>query len=221
MEKRTITVKGVGTASVKPDFVVLTLTVETLNTDYNEAMHMASSKIEQLQTAIMEIGFDKSDLKTTSFDVHANYTTKKDWTNKEKRVFLGYFCSYGLSLSFDFDNARLNKTLTAISACESDPDLSIEFTVKNPAEITEEILRSASKNAMKKAEILCSGAGASLGELLTINYNWAEISYVSGTRYRPSGFSIPRVEDMITYSACIEPEEIKASDTATFIWEIS
>lgn len=169
---RTITVKGVGTATVKPDYVVLTLSIEAKNTDYNAAMQKAAYKIERMQTAIMGIGYEKSDLKTTSFDVRADYENQEERNGNYKSVFAGYVCSYRLSLSFDFENVRLAETLTTISTCEANPELRIAFTVKNPAEISETLLRSAVENARKKAEILCSASGATLGELLTIDYNW-------------------------------------------------
>ena len=53
---RTITVKGVGTATVKPDFVILSLSVEARNEDYEKAMQEAAHKIETLQTAIQTVG---------------------------------------------------------------------------------------------------------------------------------------------------------------------
>lgn len=43
----TITVKGVGTATVKPDYVVLTLSVEAKNMDYNAAMQRAAYKVDE------------------------------------------------------------------------------------------------------------------------------------------------------------------------------
>lgn len=217
---RTITVKGVGTAKVKPDYVVLALSIETGNKDYNAAMQKAARKIERLQAAIVGIGYEKSDLKTTRFNVRSAYENQKEWLGNYKSVFVGYVCSYGLSLSFDFDNARLSETLTTISSCEANPELRIAFTVKNPAEVGEALLRSATENARKKAEVLCSASGANLGELLTIDYNWGEIDVISRTRYDvPECMPIMANSDMAMPD--IEPDDIKASDTATFVWAIS
>lgn len=217
---RTITVKGVGTAAVKPDFVVLTLSVEAKNHDYNTAMQKAAYKIERMQAAIVGIGYEKSDLKTTGFDVRADYENQKDRSGNYKSVFVGYVCSYRLSLSLDFNNSRLSETLTTISACEANPELRIAFTVKNPAEISEALLRSAADNARKKAEILCSASGATLGELLTIDYNWGEINVISQTRY-----DVDECMPMMAMGAAcmpeIEPDDISANDTATFVWAIS
>lgn len=217
---RTITVKGVGTATVKPDFVILSLSVEARNEDYEKAMQEATHKIETLQAAIQTVGYDKTDLKTTNFNVRTDYESKKDRNGIYRSVFVGYVCSYRLTLSFDFENTRLSRTLTAIAAREANPEMRIAFTVKNPSEINEELLRSATENAKRKAEILCSASGETLGSLLTIDYNWGEINVVSQTRY-----DLDECMRMMAASEkCmpeIEPDDINASDTATFVWEIS
>ena len=42
---RTITVKGVGSTSVKPDYITIFMTVESVRKDYNEAMEDAVRRI--------------------------------------------------------------------------------------------------------------------------------------------------------------------------------
>lgn len=215
---KTITVKGIGAAKVKPDYVKLTLSVGAIRKEYDKAIQAAAEKIERLQAAIMGIGYEKSDLKTMSFDVDSNYESVKDRNGRYNSVFVGYDCTYSLSLSFDFDNSSLSKALNAISDCGANPELSIEFTVKNPAQISEELLWSASLNAKKKAEILCAASGATLGELLFIDYNWGEINVISKTRFLEERGT----DKMLLTSNMpeIEPDDINASDTATFVWEI-
>ena len=39
---RTITVKGIGKASAKPDYVVFSMTLESKHKDYDKAMDMAA-----------------------------------------------------------------------------------------------------------------------------------------------------------------------------------
>ncbi len=217
---RAITVKGVGTETVKPDFVILSLSVEARNKDYKKAMQEAAHKIETLQAAIQTVGYDKTDLKTTNFNVRTDYESKKDRSGNYRSVFVGYICSYWLSLSFDFENTRLSRTLTAIAAREANPEMRIAFAAKNPAEPNKALLRSTTENAKRKAEILCSASGETLGSLLTIDYNWGEINVVSQTRY-----NMDECMPMMTASEKripeIEPDDINASDTAAYVWEIS
>ena len=66
---RTITVKGTGNVSARPDYIILSLNIETLSKTYDRAMSEATERIERLQGAAVCVGYHKEDLKTTSFDV--------------------------------------------------------------------------------------------------------------------------------------------------------
>ncbi len=59
---RTITVKGIGRASARPDYVVLSMSLESKNMNYDRAMELASQHIQHLTETICAIGFEKSDL---------------------------------------------------------------------------------------------------------------------------------------------------------------
>ncbi len=100
---RTITVKGIGAVSVKPDYITLSLSIDAKDKDYEKAMLQASERIESLKTAIKSFGLDESDLKTTSFNVSTDYDNVKDRQGNYQRVFSGYVCAYRLKVSFDFD----------------------------------------------------------------------------------------------------------------------
>lgn len=171
---RTITVKGIGKVTAKPDQVVISMTLEALDKDYEKAMNRASDNLAQLSNLLCYIGFEKEDLKTTNFNVDTDYESERDSKGNYRQIFRGYLVTHDLKLAFDFDVQMLAKALTAVSKCISNPRLSIAFTVKDETAIKEEMLRSAAANARRKAEILCDGSGVQLGELLTINYNWGK-----------------------------------------------
>ena len=159
---RTITVKGTGNVSAKPDYIILTLNIEALSETYDRAMSEAAERIEKMQGAAVRVGYHKEDLKTTSFDVQTRYENVKDRQGNYKREFAGYACTYRLKLAFDFDSKQLAKVISAIADCGAQPELSIAFTVKNPARVSEELLISATENAKTKAEILCKVSGNAL-----------------------------------------------------------
>ena len=97
---RTITVKGTGNVSARPDYIILSLNIETLSKTYDRAMSEATERIERLQGAAVRVGYRKEDLKTTSFDVQTRYENVKDRQGNYKREFAGYACSYRLKLAF-------------------------------------------------------------------------------------------------------------------------
>jgi uncharacterized protein YggE len=114
---RTITVKGTGNVSARPDYIILSLNIETLSETYDRAMSEATERIERLQGAAVRVGYHKEDLKTTSFDVQTRYENVKDRQGNYKREFAGYACSYRLKLAFDFDSKQLAKVISAIADC--------------------------------------------------------------------------------------------------------
>lgn len=215
---RTITVKGIGAVSVKPDLIVLRLSMETAEYEYDAAMKAAAEKIDFLNKALEAAGFEKKSAKTADFRVRADYDRLNDGKGNYTSVFMGYKCRHELKIEFDFDTKRLAKALSEISKCIAKPEISIDFTVKDSSAVSGELLKAAVKNAREKAEILCAASGAKLGELLSIDYNWGELHLYSDTDYDVEGkcMMLGAADDMD-----IEPEEIKARDTATFAWEIA
>lgn len=215
---RTITVKGIGAVSVKPDLIVLRLSMETAEYEYDAAMKAAAEKIDFLNKALEAAGFEKKSAKTADFRVRADYDRLNDGKGNYTSVFMGYKCRHELKIEFDFDTKRLAKALSEMSKCIAKPEISIDFTVKDSSAVGGELLKAAVKNAREKAEILCAASGAKLGELLSIDYNWGELHLYSATDYDVEGkcMMLGAADDMD-----IEPEEIKARDTATFAWEIA
>lgn len=216
---RTITVKGVGKASAKPDYVVLSMSLESRNLDYEKAMDIASENIQYLTHLLSKVGYAKDELKTTAFNVRTVYDRRKDNRGEYQSVFAGFEVSHDLKLGFDFDVMRLSQTLTAISLSTAKPRMSVSFTVKDATAVNEELLRSATANARRKAEILCEASGVVLGPLETIHYNWGEISLYSRTDYDCDDCFCALSEPMAK-AVEITPDDIDVSDSATFVWKI-
>lgn len=216
---RTITVKGMGKVSTAPDYIVISMSLVTHKYGYEETMEDAADCLNYLNSALENVGFEKNAVKTTSFNVNTEYRSVKDKNGNYTRVFDGYVCSHRLKVEFDFDTKRLAKTLSAISGCLADPEMSVHFTVKDPSAINKELLKSATINAKEKAEVLCEASNVELGQLLNIDYNWGEINVISRTEYDLEEKCLKYCDGGIA-DIDITPDDIDVSDTATFIWEI-
>lgn len=215
---RTITVKGIGKISAKPDYAVLSMFLKSCDKDYGKAMELADKELEQLREALTDAGFDKKALKTADFNVRTEYNNVENGSGNYRREFNGYAVSHSLKLEFDLDSKKLSKALSAVSGCLSDPELSIAFTVKDPSAVNEKLLCDAAQNAANKAKILCNASGVELGGLISIDYNWSELNILSETRCQ-----VPRAlrsAPASAFSMDIEPDDIDIRDTATFVWEI-
>lgn len=97
---RTITVKGVGSATAKPDYVIISMTLDAQDMKYEKAMELAAVHLEQLKASLAGTGFDKEALKTTNFNVRTDYQNEQDGNGTWKNVFNGYIvCSiYSITL---------------------------------------------------------------------------------------------------------------------------
>ena len=216
---KTITVKGVGKVSVKPDLIVISMRLETEDKEYATTTETAAQRIDALNKSLEEIGFGKDALKTTDFSVRTVYESVREQNGAYKSVFKGYACSHTLKVEFNFDAKRLASVLSAISRCVAKPELTVSFTVKDPSAVSSELLHAAAQNANEKANVLCSAAGVKLGELLSIDYNLGDINVCSDTDYKVEGRCMMKAEACLS-DINIVPDDIKVNDTVTFVWEI-
>ena len=216
-EKRTIHIKGTGHAAQIPDAVVLSLTLTAQNKEYSAAVKIGSQQVEMLREAIVEAGFKADDLKTINFNVRAVYENEeyRDGSSKRYRqIFVGFECRHDLKLTFDFDNEKLNAAVDTIAASLSQPKISIAFTVKDVDAFSDKILKSAARDAKRKAKILCTALGVNLGKLLEVNYSWSELDI------RNEAVLCQECSISEENSFDFQPDEIRASDTVDFLWEI-
>ncbi|MDY3361616.1 MAG: SIMPL domain-containing protein [Clostridium celatum] len=215
--ERLITVKGIGNVNVKPDLIIINMELVSHKYDYEETMKLATDSVSKLEKAIEEAGFNKKELKTTSFNIRTSYKSYYDENKNYKNKFDGYICEQGLKLQFDLDMQVLSKVLTAITKSGVEPRLNIRFSVKDKDKVNEELLINATENARRKAEVLAKASKVNLGKLVTINYNWSEVGIYSKTTYEMENKSLVMEE---AYAPNIEPDDIELSDTVTFVWEI-
>lgn len=215
---KTITVKGTGRVSAKPDYVVISMSLSSQDMEYDKAMELAANELKQLKSALHGAGFEEKALKTSNFNVRTDYVNLKDADGNYRNKFNGYVVLHSIKLGFDLDTAKLSKALSAVSECLSNPELSIKFTVRDESAVNEEMLRLASQNARRKAEILCDASGVELGALLSVDYNCGKSDLASATNYRMAAECMKMSE--LSRGVDIEPDDIEISDTVTFVWEI-
>lgn len=127
---RLITVKGAGNVRGKPDSIIITINLESHEYEYKKTMEVATDLIKILQEALQVAGFNKKDLKTTSFNIRTHYENYRDENNNYKSKFHGYICEQGLKLEFDFNTEVMSKVLTTIVKVSIDSKLDIKFPVK-------------------------------------------------------------------------------------------
>lgn len=222
-DERTLTVRGTGKLSVKPDLIVIHVNLIKKDKDYSRAMEESAKLQEALRSALEGLGFKREALTTSSFNVNTEYESVRNRDGVYQQVFAGYVCMHRMRLEFPYDTKRLSEVLTAISDCIAEPELNVQFTVKDKEPIADELLRNAAQNALRRAKLLAEASGVELCELLSIDYSWGNPDFVSPTAY---GAAMPkRAMMMREESNCIdmdiEAQDIDLSEDVTFVWRIA
>lgn len=213
---RTITVKGKGKVSAKPDLIVVKMDLTSRAARYEETMKEAAVAMNRLQKAIEQAGFEKSSLKTSDFSIDIENERYRDKHDNYKSRFKGYVCRQMTKLEFPLDMNQLSRAIEQVSNSLAEPKLSISFTIKDVDAVQDELLESAAANARHRAELLVKGAGSTLGNLLQIDYTWGEIHLYSPTRVSLGEETLYSEASMPN----LEPDDINLTDSAKFVWEI-
>ena len=215
---RTIKVTGKGQIKVKPDMTRIIMSLEKIYPEYGETLRVSAQYTEILRDLLSEFGFERSDLKTLSFNVETEYESYNE-KGTYKRRFIGYKFCHMMKVEFLSDNERLGKILYALAHCPVGPEFRLSYTVSDPEATKNELLGKAVKDAKEKACVLTQAAGVSLKEIQSIDYSWGEINF----EYRPMSNMLmapAAAEEDESYDMDIEPDDIEVSDTVTVIWEI-
>ena len=218
---RTIRVTGKGQIKVKPDTTRITMTLTGVFKEYGETLLHSSEDTEELKDVLSAFGFERSDLKTLSFNVDTEYESYRDKNNDYKQRFVGYRFNHILKVEFESDNDRLGKILYALANCKVRPEFRISYTVKDPEAAKNLLLGKAVTDAKEKAVVLTQAGGVTLKDIQSIDYSWGEIDF----EYRPMRGAVlteccaapPAAKN---YDLDIEPDDIEVSDTVTVVWEI-
>lgn len=216
MEK-TIRVTGKGKISVTPDTIRLLITQSSVESTYEGAIHESAERKKELNEILVGLNFKKEDLKTLRYNVNTEYEEYQARDKSWKRRLEGYRYTHRMKLEFPKDNAMLGKLLGAISKITGEPKFSLEYTIADPEAAKNELLAKAVEDSKAKASVLTRSAGVELGDILTIDYSWGEVDFIS----RPTGGVMLYEEEYD--GSCdidIEADDINVTDTVTVVWAI-
>lgn len=219
MERR-IRVTGTGNISITPDVVRLKITQRNSFREYHEAIKTSAQDKVALNSILSELKFKEEDLKTVSFDVDKEYEYYTDYNGDSKKRFIGFKYTHHMKLEFPLDNDLLGRTLYAIARCPGKPDFSIEYTTSDPEGAKNRVLQKAIEDSKRKAELMAKAAGVILGDVITIDYSWGEINFVSRPIRDLCLSDSKAIRTFESPSINMTPDDIEAEDTVTIIWEI-
>lgn len=197
-ETRTIAVTGTGTVHLPPDIVYVNLGVQTRGTDIGETVQENSRLVEAVMAAIKGAGVAEEDIQTTYFNVstqpmYDEFGNPTDevtyWVDNTLMVALRQVDGLG-----DLLQKALNAGANSVQG--------VNYSVEDPETAFGDARTEALEDARRQAEQLASGAGATLGPILSLT----ESSY-GGSPY-PSAFDkggagVPTVPGTLEYQISV------------------
>ena len=217
---RTIRVTGNGLLEIAPDTTRITISLHGLYPEYGDALRHSSEDSSVLREMVFQLGFQKTDLKTLSFDIDARYESYRDDRGDFHQRLLGYEFTHVMKLEFPNDRDRLGTILYTLAHGKLTPEFSISYTIADPEAAKNEVLARAVSDSRAKAEVICQAAGVQLLAIESIDYSWGqinlEVSPMRDSVIAEKCMSLPTA----SYDMDIEPDDISIRDTVTVIWEI-
>jgi uncharacterized protein YggE len=162
-----IDAQGVGTISVKPDLVKLTLGVETRAKKVKPAQSEAAKAMSSIINILEKAGLAEKDIQTRYFDITDEYEYQSS-----KRVFIGYRVSNSVTAKIrDLDN--VGGIIDAVVGAGGDATRvnNITFTVEELGPYQSQARELAVADAIAKAEQFATLAGVKRGNLVFITEN--------------------------------------------------
>lgn len=221
--ERTIRVTGKGKLSVKPDTIRLIMTIEGMQEEYDMAVAQSAAMTEEVKDLFAKLDFERDEVKTLSFNVTTQYESYQAKDRSWKRRLEGYKFTHRMKVEFGVDNKRLGRVLYALGHAVARPEFHIEYTVAEPENCKNELLADAIRDSKAKAEVLTKAAGVILGNIVTIDYSWAELELVSRPmeQFMLAESCVRCSEDEgNAYNIDVNPDNIEVADSVTVVWEI-
>ena len=217
---RTIKVTGKSNVKASPDYTRISLTLSDTLKEYDECLAKSVEDMNVIVECIKRLGFERNELKTSSFEIDRKTQSYRDKYDNWKERFIGYEYTENVNFTFENDNARLGKILYALAHISIIPEIRISYFCSDVESIKNQLLELAIKDAKKKAELLTSASGVKLCEILDIDYSWINVNLeLDDLKLCPSGV-LQDCCDEEGYDVDFEPDDISTSGSVRITFRI-
>ncbi len=177
-QPRTISVSGVGKVATVPDTASFTIGVQTQAKTASNALTQNSTQMQGVIDALKNAGVQAADIQTQTVNLQPQYNQQ---SNAATNQLTGYIATNTVSVTVRNLN-NLGELLDAAVTAGGNTIQNIQFEVSNPSQLVDQARQAAFTDAKQKATQLAQLAGATLGQVYTIN----ETSQAPQPLYSPS-----------------------------------
>lgn len=212
--KDSLQVNGQSIIQVTPDLLTLNYNVETQGKTSKEAEDLNSDIVNELIYQVVQLGFDKADLKTQDFNIYPEY----DWQSGEQKL-IGYKATHSLKIELAIDET--NKAGELIDAgtnagagisyinFELSPELEQEYKAK--------AIKLAAQDAKIKVQAIAEGFDKKVGRLVSVSLS--EFNYYPWRMYdaMESGGSVTMAKEAVSN---IQPSEKEVTASVSAVYKL-
>ncbi len=160
---------GKSSISTAPDKAEITLGISRKESDIKTAQSNANNIINSITKQLTDLGINKDDIKTQSYNIYPNYDYQKEGQN-----IIGYSVDISLAVSLkeqDFD--KLNKVVDLATAAGINQVGGVQFTLSDAKEkeVRKEARQQAINDAKQNAQELANLSGVQLGKVINVSEN--------------------------------------------------
>ena len=164
---RVIQVSGSGVVSLAADTASLQIGVNTRKESVKEAQKENANLMAAVMEAIKKAGIEEKDIMTSQFNVFSSYEYSTSVLGKETRT--PYYEVQNTVTVIIHDLSMVGAVLDAVMEAGANTTYGISFSSTQANEAYQKALTRAVEDAMTKAKVLSTAAGAELRELIHID----------------------------------------------------
>lgn len=218
MEGSKISVEGKGAIHVVPDVTRLEVRIEQWFSDYTKAFEQAKENSSWM-VKILEYNNKPGSLaKTIRFNIEDftenEYDDNDHYIGKVKN---GFILEQILKIDLPIDNKLINCIVRGVGKFIPNAQINISYTLLDERPSQLKMLARAVKDAQEKAYIMAEAGGCTLGNLLSINYDYQNMHISSQARHIHSN---AEAKASTPGSLDITPDDLVISDRVNVVWEL-
>lgn len=217
--QRSINVNATDSVKIQPDRAELVLSIHPQADTADAARQAAASELEQLTQSLGGLGIDTASVTSGQVSINPVY----DWSESTQKI-TGYQADVTVTVK-DLTLDQASSALTSAAAVTDTSVSGLNYYVSTYDEQYQNALVSAMQAAQKKAEVLAGAAGASVGQVLSVQEGTDSQEYRYDRAYAGSGSSVALASadssaESATTDITLNPGEVEISASVTVTYEL-
>ncbi|MBO7388029.1 MAG: SIMPL domain-containing protein [Methanomicrobium sp.] len=195
--EKVITVSGTGKVTTSPDTVIISVAVETENTDSQKAQKENADKMAQCINALKSIGITDSEMKTTGYTMYS-YKSSSD------SIFGGDKTIYHVRNTIQIKTSKIDlagKIIDTATSNGANNVNSVRFTLSDEKsqEMRDSALKAAVAQARADADAVASAMGISIVGVYYVNVDssYTPMVYAETAMYKSAAMATGSMDEAV------------------------